>query len=253
MILFPGVPRDGVQPLEGMDSPAPTRENGSYGAHRPAFEAGDFWDSGDTQEFVGVAGSPSSTATAVLPEATSTSTPESDDGLTQLDPASYRAVDRGDLERRVVHRRRHRRAVVLAPILLIAVSIPVVMVLLRSTSSHGARSYAAANLSKRSTATVRSPSTSGKPARAEHRRAPRRRSQSARRHAYSAPKIVQTRYTAPVTTHYTDSTASSGGTTYQPQAVAARSDSNSSSAAPAQAAGPVGPGALTGAGSTPSG
>src|SRR5205085_9638675 len=62
------VPDDGIQPLNGgpssgNDSPGES-DRGNDGAEHPAgspaIEAGDFWASGETQEFVGVvsAGSP---------------------------------------------------------------------------------------------------------------------------------------------------------------------------------------------------
>ena len=62
-----GVPPDGIEPLN--ESPAETEASNGVGSglespigapsqtERTAFEAGDFWERGDTQEFVGIAAS----------------------------------------------------------------------------------------------------------------------------------------------------------------------------------------------------
>lgn len=232
VILFPGVPRDGVEPLDGVDPAAPTPDDEGNGSRRLAFEAGDFWDSGDTQEFVGVAGSSSSVTSAVLPGATSTLEPELGYG------------------------RRPRRAAFLAPIVMAAASAAVVVALVSQPSTtRRVGSYAAVHPSETPTTTNRSARTAPTRARlARAHRAARRSPSVHNRHRTAPPTIVQARYTAPAAPQYTVSTPSSAGTSYQPRAVAASSDTSSSSAsAPAQSAGPTGAGALTGAGSTPSG
>ncbi len=50
------VPPDGVQPLNGPGEEEREPSSGERGL--PVFEAGDFWESGDTQQFVGVATGP---------------------------------------------------------------------------------------------------------------------------------------------------------------------------------------------------
>jgi hypothetical protein len=62
LIHFPRsgwIPADGIQPLNGsprtVDPPDAQDEASERPERRAAFEAGDFWDSGETQEFVGVA------------------------------------------------------------------------------------------------------------------------------------------------------------------------------------------------------
>ena len=69
LIRFPRgqwVPEDGIEPLNGETRTADTRSltNGADGEDRNAFEADDFWDSGETQEFVGVSASRSADALA---------------------------------------------------------------------------------------------------------------------------------------------------------------------------------------------
>jgi hypothetical protein len=61
LIRFPGsgwIPADGIQPLNGSTQtvePPDAEEASGTPERRAAFEAGDFWDSGETQEFVGAA------------------------------------------------------------------------------------------------------------------------------------------------------------------------------------------------------
>jgi hypothetical protein len=72
LIRFPGsgwIPADGIQPLNGsarrLDSPGAQEASSDRPEPRSAFDAGDFWDSGDTQEFVGA----TSTADGAAPDA----------------------------------------------------------------------------------------------------------------------------------------------------------------------------------------
>jgi hypothetical protein len=231
VILFPGVPRDGVEPLDRVESAAPTPDDEGNGSRRLAFEAGDFWESGDTQEFVGVAGSSLSDTSARLSGATSTLEPELGYG------------------------RRPRRAAFLAPIVMVVACAAVVVALVSQPSStRRVGSYAALHPSETPTTTNRSARTAPTRARRARAHRPVRRSPSVHSHGTAPPTIVQARYTAPAAPQHTESTPSSAGASYQPRGVAASSDTSSSSAsAPAQSAGPTGAGALTGAGSTPSG
>lgn len=253
VILFPGVPRDGVEPLDGVNPATPASHGENNTPHRLAFEADDFWDSGDTQEFVGVAGSSSSAETKVPPGATSTLEPEV--GASSPSPAGQEATGHPDLDQRLGSGRRPRRAALLAPIVVVAASAALVVVLVSQPSStRRVASYAAAHPSQTPTGSKNSARSAAKRARLARAHRPVRRSPSVHRHRTVPPTIVQAHYTPPAAPQYTESGPSSTGTSYQPRAVAASGDISSSSAsAPAQSAGPTGAGALTGAGSTPSG
>jgi hypothetical protein len=253
VILFPGVPRDGVEPLDGVDPAPPGSDGASNGSRRAAFEAGDFWDNGDTQEFVGVAGSSSSAESEVVPGATSTLEPEV--GPSPPSPTEQNPTRPLEFERRVGYGRRPRRAALLAAVVVVAASAAVAVVLVsRPSSIRRVGSYAAVHPNETPTTSNRSARTASTRSRLTRAHRPVRRSPSVRRHRTAPPAIVHARYTPPAAPQYTESTPYTAGTSDQPRAVAASSDTSSSSASPpAQSAGPTGAGALTGAGGTPSG
>jgi hypothetical protein len=186
-------------------------------------EAGAFWDGADTQEFVGVAPGASQTARCRL------------------------AVSRGRI---TIVAALLGAGIVSAAVVLQQQPIP------KAASSATERRTPANSYPDLVTreATRHRAATGRKRARPA-----RHRSTAPRRHESAHAKIIAARYapqapTPPSAPQYADQPQSKVPSSAAPAtAVAASGDHRSSSTAASQPAGPTGPGALTGAGSTPSG